>query len=107
MEDNKDLFPLESGAAEPVGALALNYDDEQLYGVDTWPGMPLVGPTNIDEVNARIDEAELEIDEDGGMEWDDFKSMLMNKHTTCLQSWIRSILFPIIIQPGVKIYIYV
>ena len=82
MEDIKDLFPLESGAAEPVGALALNYDDEQLYGVDTWPGMPLVGPTNIDEVNARIDEAELEIDEDGGMEWDDFKSMLMNKHTT-------------------------
>ncbi len=82
MEENKEYPILESGAAEPVGAVATNYDDEQLYGVDTWPGMPLVGPANIDEVNARINKAEHEIDEDGGMEWNDFKSMLMKRHAT-------------------------
>ena len=67
-------------AAEPIGAVASNYDDEQLYGIDHWPGMPLVGPANVDEANARIDEAEREMEENGGMDWAEFKSMLVNRH---------------------------
>ena len=81
MKENKDNIPFE-GCAEPVGAVVQNFDDEQQYGIDNWPGMPLVGPSNIDEANARIDQAEREIDENGGMDWDDFKSMLLSRHAS-------------------------
>ena len=42
----------------------------QDYDIDKWPGMPLVGPANIDEMNARIDQAEQEMDHDNGFSWD-------------------------------------
>ena len=57
-------------AAEPVGA-AVRSDVSALgYDVDNWPGMPLVGPDNIEEMNARIDQAEQEIDSNKGFSWD-------------------------------------
>lgn len=61
MKENKNHIPTEGFAEEPIGAVALNNNDERLYSVDNWPGMPLVGPTDVDEVKARIDEAEREI----------------------------------------------
>lgn len=56
-------------AAEPVAAVrsdlsALGYD------IDNWPGMPLVGPDNITEMNARIDQAERDMDDDKGFAWE-------------------------------------
>ena len=42
----------------------------QGYDIDKWPGMPLVGPANIDELNARIDQAEQEMDHNNGFSWD-------------------------------------
>ena len=81
MKEKQDNTPFE-GCAEPIGAVTLHSDDEQLYGIDNWPGMPLVGPADIDEANARIDQAEREIDENGGMDWADFKSMLLSKHAS-------------------------
>lgn len=65
MKEKKDNNPFE-GCAESIGAVAIHGDDEKLYGIDNWPGMPLVGPADIDEANARIDEAEREIEENGG-----------------------------------------
>ncbi len=57
-------------AAEPVGA-AVRSDVSALgYDVDNWPGMPLVGPDNIEEMNARIDQAEQDMDNDNGFSWD-------------------------------------
>jgi hypothetical protein len=44
-------------AAEPVGA-AMRADVSTLgYDIDNWPGMPLVGPGTLEEMNARIDQA--------------------------------------------------
>lgn len=42
----------------------------QGYDIDKWPGMPFVGPASIDEMNARIDQAEQEMDHDNGFSWD-------------------------------------
>ena len=57
-------------AAEPV-AVAIRSDISTLgYDIDNWPGMPLVGPSNMDELNARIDQAEQEIDNDNGLSWE-------------------------------------
>ena len=69
MKEKKDVIPFE-GCAEPIGAVAIHGDDEKLYGIDNWPGMPLVGPANIDEVNARIDKAEREIENGEVFDWD-------------------------------------
>lgn len=53
-------------AAEPVSA-AVRSDVSALgYDIDNWPGMPLVGPDNIEEMNARIDQAGQEMDDDKG-----------------------------------------
>lgn len=58
-------------AAEPVGA-AVRSDVSALgYDIDNWPGMPLVGPDNIAEMNARIDQAEQEMDDDKGFVWEE------------------------------------
>jgi len=82
MEDNnKDIISSDT-VAEPVGAIAVNADNKQLYGIDHWPGMPIVGPTDIEEAHARIDEAEHEIDGNGGMDWTEFKSMLAHRHAS-------------------------
>ena len=81
MKEKKDNASFE-GCTEPVGAVTPHRDNEQLFGIDNWPGMPLVGPADINEANARIDQAEHEIDENGGMDWADFKSMLLSKHTS-------------------------
>lgn len=57
-------------AAEPVGA-AVQSDVSTLgYDIDNWPGMPLVGPDNIEEMNARIDQAEQEMADDKGFAWE-------------------------------------
>ena len=57
-------------AAEPVGTAVRDDVSAQGYDIDKWPGMPLVGPANIDEMNARIDQAEQEMDHDNGFSWD-------------------------------------
>jgi hypothetical protein len=58
-------------AAEPVGT-AMRSDVSALgYDIDNWPGMPLVGPDNIEEMNARIDQAEQEMDDDKGFVWEE------------------------------------
>lgn len=81
MKEKKDNISFE-GCAEPIGAVAVHANDDKLYSIDNWPGMPLVGPADIDEANARIDEAEREIDENGGMDWAEFKSMLLSRHAS-------------------------
>ncbi len=56
--------------AEPVGA-AIRSDISTLgYNVDNWPGMPIVGPNDTDDLNARINQAEQEIEADRGFSWD-------------------------------------
>ena len=56
--------------AEPIGA-AVRSDVSSLgYNIDNWPGMPLVGPDNVEEMNARIDLAEQEIDNNTGFSWE-------------------------------------
>ncbi len=57
-------------AAEPVAAAVRNDVSTLGYDIDSWPGMPLVGPDNIEEMNARIDQAEQEMDTDNGFSWD-------------------------------------
>jgi hypothetical protein len=57
-------------AAEPVGTAVRGDVSTQGYDIDKWPGMPLVGPANIDEMNARVDQAEQEMDHDNGFSWD-------------------------------------
>ena len=57
-------------ATESVGT-AMRSDVSTLgYDIDNWPGMPLVGPSNLEELNARIDQAEREIDEGIGFSWE-------------------------------------
>ena len=72
----------ETKVSEPIGEVVNGYADEQLYSIDNWPGMPLVGPTCREEAHARIDEAEREIAEGNTMRWSDFKSLLRNRHST-------------------------
>ena len=61
-------------AAEPVGA-ATRADVSALgYDIDNWPGMPLVGPDNLEDMNARIDQAEREINEGIGFSWEQVMS---------------------------------
>ena len=57
-------------AAEPVGAAVRNDVSSMGYNIDNWPGMPLVGPSNNEEMNARIDQAEQEMDNDHGFSWE-------------------------------------
>jgi hypothetical protein len=74
MKDVKDSILVDEGqtgtAAEPVGAV-LRTDVSVLgYDIDNWPGMPLVGPATMEEVNVRLDQAEQEMREDKGFSWD-------------------------------------
>ena len=69
MKEKKNNTPFE-GCAEPIGAVAVHGVDEQLYGIDNWPGMPLVGPADIEEANARINQAEREIENGEVFDWD-------------------------------------
>lgn len=57
-------------AAEPVAAVVRTDVSTLGYNIDNWPGMPLVGPDSIEEMNARIDQAEQEIDNDNGFSWE-------------------------------------
>jgi len=57
-------------AAEPVAAAMRSDVSAWGYDIDNWPGMPLVGPSNIDKMNARIDQAEQEIDNGNGFAWE-------------------------------------
>lgn len=42
---------------------------EEEYDIDNWPGMPLVGPDSAEEMNARIDKAEQDMDNNKGFSW--------------------------------------
>ena len=57
-------------AAEPVDAAVRNDVSSMGYNIDSWPGMPLVGPSNNEEMNARIDRAEEEMDNNHGFSWE-------------------------------------
>ena len=64
-------------AAEPVGT-ALRSDVSVLgYDIDNWPGMPIVGPSDLEELNARIDQAEQEMNEENGYSWEE---VMMDAH---------------------------
>ena len=56
------------------------------YDIDNWLGMPLIGPDNLEEMNARIDQAEREIDEGIGFSWEqvmlDAQSIVSRYETT-------------------------
>ena len=56
--------------AEPVVATIRSDISTLGYDIDNWPGMPLVGPDNIDEMNARIDQAEQEMANQQGFSWE-------------------------------------
>jgi len=72
IDENKDEQSMM--AAEPVGA-ALRADASTIgYDIDNWPGMPLVGPSNLEEMNTRIDQAEQEINEGIGFSWEQVMS---------------------------------
>ena len=57
-------------AAESVGAAMRNDVSSMGYNIDNWPGMPLVGPANIEDMNARIDQAEQEMDNSNSFSWE-------------------------------------
>ena len=57
-------------ASEPVGASKRADVSTLGYDIDNWPGMPLVGPSNLEDMNARIDQAEQEIDKGLGFSWE-------------------------------------
>jgi hypothetical protein len=74
-------------AAEPVGAATRSDVIVNGYDIDSWPGMPLVGPTNIDEMNTRIDKAEQEMDYDNGFSWDQVMldaQSIVNRYATTI-----------------------
>ena len=69
-------------AAEPVGAATRSDVIVNGYDIDSWPGMPLVGPTNIDEMNARK-----EMDYDNGFSWDQVMldaQSIVNRYATTI-----------------------
>ena len=74
-------------AAEPVGAATRSDVSVNGYDIDSWPGMPLVGPANLDEMNARIDKAEQEMDYDNGFSWDQVMldaQSIVNRYATTI-----------------------
>ena len=56
--------------AEPVAATIRSDISTLGYDIDNWPGMPLVGPSNRDEINARIGQAEQEMANQQGFSWE-------------------------------------
>ena len=70
MKEKKNHLQDQDIAAESMGVAMSNPVDEKLYSIDNWPGMPLVGPSTIEEMNARIDAAELEMETSDGYDWD-------------------------------------
>ena len=80
-ETNTEKFQDDSMAAEPIGLLSTQDFEQAIYNIDVWPGMPLVGPETMEEMSIRIDEAEQEMDMQGGMLWEDFKKMLKNRRS--------------------------
>lgn len=72
-------------AAESVGAVPRSDVSVMGYDIDNWPGMPLVSPSTMNEVNTRIDQAEQEIKEDKGYSWEQVMmdaQMIVNRHET-------------------------
>ena len=80
MEEQKDTISTGDCVADGIGVIRTTAD-HHLYGIDNWPGMPLIGPADAAEANARINEAERDMVNDGGMEWDVFKAQLRNMHS--------------------------
>ena len=55
---------------EPVGAACRSDVSSLGYNIDNWPGMPIVGPDNLEEMNARIDQSEQDMDLGKGFSWE-------------------------------------
>jgi hypothetical protein len=70
MKENKNHLQDIDVAAEPIGLATPTFVNEKTYNIDDWPGMPLVGPSSLEEMNARIDEAEIEMETSEGYDWD-------------------------------------
>jgi hypothetical protein len=72
MEDSKKHTHshLSDCVAEPIGATSCPSPIEKFKSLD-WEGMPSIGPSSYEEAVSRIEEAEREIDENGGVAWDE------------------------------------
>ena len=72
MEDSKKHTHshLSDCVAEPVGVTSYSSAIEERETLD-WEGMPTIGPSTYEEAISRIEEAEREIDENGGFAWDE------------------------------------
>lgn len=55
---------------EPVGAACRSEVSSLGYNIDNWPGMPIVGPDNLEEMNARIDQSEQDMELGKGFSWE-------------------------------------
>lgn len=77
-----------TGMAAEYAGVAVRSDVSSLgYDIDNWPGMPLVGPDNIDEMNARIDQAEQEMDNGIGFSWEQVMTdaqSIVNRYETAV-----------------------
>ena len=72
MEDSKKHTHshLTDCVAERVGAVSHSPAVEECEILD-WEGMPTIGPSTYEEAISRIEEAEREIDENGGVAWEE------------------------------------
>ena len=72
MEDSKKHTHshLTDCVAEPVGATSYSSTVEECEILD-WDDMPTIGPSTYEEAITRIEEAEQEIDENGGVAWEE------------------------------------
>lgn len=55
--------------AESIGTTIYSNASDVLYDIENWPGLPLVGPSTLDEANIRLDEAEKDMDNNQGFSW--------------------------------------
>ena len=84
-EEIKDIEQPADMTAEPIGAVLRSDVSVMGYDIDNWPGMPLIGPSTMDEANARIDQAEQDINEDKGYSWEQVMmdaQMIVNRYET-------------------------
>ena len=73
--DEEDDMTLRT--AEPVAGAALAYAPSY-FDEDN---LPLIGPATYEDAIERIEQAEREIDNDEGLDWDDFKLLLKSRYT--------------------------
>ena len=73
MEDSKkhNHHHLTDCVAEPVGTTSYSSAIDKECEVLKWDKMPTIGPSTYEEAISRIEEAERDIDENGGVAWED------------------------------------